>query len=65
MNAICHCSGPNDHVFVNFVDHGSPFMVSFPVGFVSINSIYFSSTFGIVYNIVLQYETMKKMSLNY
>ncbi|KAI0229736.1 Legumain [Lamellibrachia satsuma] len=25
-------SGPNDNVFVNFVDHGSPWMVSFPSG---------------------------------
>ena len=25
-------SGPNDHVFVYFSDHGSPNMVSFPRG---------------------------------
>ncbi|KAI0215578.1 Legumain [Lamellibrachia satsuma] len=24
--------GPNDHVFVNFVDHGSPWTVAFPSG---------------------------------
>ena len=23
-------SGPNDHVFVNFVDHGAPGIVAFP-----------------------------------
>lgn len=23
-------SGPNDHVFVNFVDHGAPGLVAFP-----------------------------------
>jgi hypothetical protein len=25
------CSGPNDHVFVNFVDHGAPGLLAFPV----------------------------------
>jgi legumain len=24
------CSGPSDHVFVNFVDHGAPGLVAFP-----------------------------------
>lgn len=24
------CSGPNDHVFVNFVDHGAPGLLAFP-----------------------------------
>ena len=24
------CSGPNDYVFVNFVDHGAPGLVFFP-----------------------------------
>ena len=24
------CSGPNDYVFVNFVDHGAPGIVAFP-----------------------------------
>ena len=33
-----HCSGPNDHVFVNFVDHGSQWMVAFPSGIVSNNN---------------------------
>lgn len=27
---IGYCSGPNDHVFVNFVDHGAPGLVAFP-----------------------------------
>ena len=30
------CSGPNDHVFVNFADHGAPGLIAFPVGVVSI-----------------------------
>jgi hypothetical protein len=25
------CSGPRDHVFVNFVDHGAPGLLAFPV----------------------------------
>ncbi len=29
-------SGPNDHVFVNFADHGAPGLIAFPVGVVSI-----------------------------
>ena len=29
-------SGPNDHVFVNFVDHGAPGIVAFPDGEVRI-----------------------------
>lgn len=24
------CSGPKDHVFVNFVDHGAPGLLAFP-----------------------------------
>ena len=24
------CSGPRDHVFINFVDHGAPGLVAFP-----------------------------------
>ena len=28
-------SGPNDHVFVNFVDHGAPGLIAFPDGEVS------------------------------
>lgn len=24
------CSGPNDYVFVNFVDHGAPGIIAFP-----------------------------------
>ena len=24
------CSGPDDYVFVNFVDHGAPGIVAFP-----------------------------------
>lgn len=28
-------SGPNDHVFVNFVDHGAPGIVAFPIGVLS------------------------------
>jgi hypothetical protein len=24
------CSGPSDHVFVNFVDHGAPGLLAFP-----------------------------------
>ena len=26
----CFCSGPNDRVFVNFVDHGAPGLIAFP-----------------------------------
>lgn len=28
-------SGPNDHVFVNFVDHGAPGLLAFPNDMVS------------------------------
>lgn len=31
------CSGPNDNVFVNFVDHGGPGIVAFGNKFVSIS----------------------------
>ena len=30
-------SGPNDHVFVYFTDHGGPGILAFPSGEVSVN----------------------------
>ena len=35
LQKLCHIflfSGPNDHVFVNFVDHGGPGILGFPMG---------------------------------
>ena len=29
-NFFCLLSGPNDHVFINFVDHGAPGLLAFP-----------------------------------
>lgn len=31
LSFLC-CSGPDDYVFVNFVDHGAPGLVVFPNG---------------------------------
>ncbi len=41
---LLSCSGPNDYVFVNFVDHGAPGFVAFPSGtvcqFVRLKTVY-------------------------
>jgi len=32
---IFSCSGPNDHIFVYFTDHGAPGLIGFPESVVS------------------------------
>ena len=36
INVFFYFSGPNDHIFVNFVDHGGPDLIAFPNEFVSL-----------------------------
>jgi len=35
IDTVCICSGPMDHIFVNFVDHGAPGLIAFPSDVVS------------------------------
>jgi len=38
---VCSCcSGPKDHIFVNFVDHGAPGLIAFPSDEVGLLSLY-------------------------
>ena len=49
------CSGPNDHIFVNFVDHGAPGLLGFPSDEVSI--LYqSSSTKYMLINLVIELD---------
>lgn len=32
------CSGPDDHVFINFADHGAPGLIAFPVTYLYANA---------------------------
>ena len=44
------CSGPNDHVFVFFTDHGAPGLIAFPESEVSLINRQASSGFLVPLN---------------